>query len=431
MKKITLLCTLLTQLVVSQNYTEYATGSSTDVDTNHEFGICMMGGASENDNAMIWFLNKANGGDVVVLRASGSDGYNDYFYTDLGVAINSVTTFVINNEAGAIDPYVLDKVANAEAIWFAGGDQFDYVSFFKDNAMEDTLNNFINTKQGVIGGTSAGMAILGSGYFSAENGTVTNAQALSDPYHNRMTLGYNDFLEIPFLEHVITDTHYDDPDRRGRHAAFLARYATDNNTYALGIACNEYTAVCIDNFGRAYVYGDYPNYPEYAYFLNSFCTFEDEQDFLPENCVPGQPLTWNINGEALQVVKIPGTPNGDYYTYVSGFGFGNPYETFWENWSVNTGSFSTTSTTNPYCDLLGVSEYQRGTISVRPNPFQDVISIESQLVNFDVKLYDSFGKQVAKFQNQAQIDTSNLASGLYFMSVSSEGLQETFKLIKN
>ena len=309
MRKITYLLMLLAQIAVAQNYTEYATGSSTDVNTNHASGVCLMGGASENDNAMIWFLEKANGGDVVVLRASGSDGYNNYMYSELGVTVNSVITFVIHNEAGALDPYVLQKVANAEAIWFAGGDQFDYVSFFKDNAMEDTLNSFINDKGGVIGGTSAGMAILGSAYFSAENGTVTNAQALSNPYNNRMTLGYNDFLDIPYLEHIITDTHYDDPDRRGRHSAFLARYATDNNSRAFGIACNEYTAVCIDDSGRAYVYGEYPAYPEFAFFLQSNCT----SDFMPENCIEGQPLDWDREGEAIKVAKIPGLINGDNY----------------------------------------------------------------------------------------------------------------------
>lgn len=235
MKKITVFLILLIEFSFGQGYTEYLTGSSIDVDTAHEFGVCMMGGASENDDAMAWFLNKANGGDVVVLRASGSDGYNNYFYSQLGVTINSVRTFVISSEEGATNSYLLDKVEKAEAIWFAGGDQFDYVSFFKDNAMEDALNNFVNVKGGVIGGTSAGMAILGSSYFSAENGTVTNAQALSNPYHNRMTLGYDDFLEIPYLDQVTTDTHYDDPDRRARHSVFLARYAKDNTSRAFGI----------------------------------------------------------------------------------------------------------------------------------------------------------------------------------------------------
>jgi hypothetical protein len=37
---------------------------------------------------------------------------------------------------------------------------------------------------------------------------------------------------------------------------------------------------------------------------------------------------------------------------------------------------------------------------------------------------------VAHYTNQSQIETSKLASGLYFVKVSSERLQETFKLIK-
>ncbi|MFT7050554.1 MAG: cyanophycinase-like exopeptidase [Psychroserpens sp.] len=424
MKKITLLFTLFTQLLVAQNYTEYATGSATDITTNHQFGVCMMGGASENDDAMIWFLEKANGGDVVVLRASGSDGYNNYMYSGLGVSINSVTTFVFNNEAGALDPYVLQKVENAEAIWFAGGDQYDYVSYFKDNAMEDALNAFINTKQGVIGGTSAGMAILGGGYFSAENGTVTNAQALSNPYHNRMTLGYNDFLDIPFLEHVITDTHYDDPDRRARHAAFLARYSTDNNMRAFGIACNEYTAVCINDAGRAYVFGEYPDYPEFAFFLQANCV----GDFMPETCIDGQPLVWDQGGEAIKVAKIPGLYSAENYIDLTDWS--NSQGVIWENWTVINGSFSASSTGNPECDLLSVTENEMLDLAVGPNPFKDVIRIDFQLASFEVRVYNLFGKQVAHYTNQSQIETSKLASGLYFVKVSSERLQETFKLIK-
>jgi cyanophycinase-like exopeptidase len=424
MKKITLLFTLFTQLLVAQNYTEYATGSATDITTNHQFGVCMMGGASENDDAMIWFLEKANGGDVVVLRASGSDGYNNYMYSGLGVSINSVTTFVFNNEAGALDPYVLQKVENAEAIWFAGGDQYDYVSYFKDNAMEDALNAFINTKQGVIGGTSAGMAILGGGYFSAENGTVTNVQALSNPYHNRMTLGYNDFLDIPFLEHVITDTHYDDPDRRARHAAFLARYSTDNNMRAFGIACNEYTAVCINDAGRAYVFGEYPDYPEFAFFLQANCV----GDFMPETCIDGQPLVWDQGGEAIKVAKIPGLYSAENYIDLTDWS--NSQGVIWENWTVINGSFSASSTGNPECDLLSVTENEMLDLSVGPNPFKDVIRIDFQLASFEVRVYNLFGKQVAHYTNQSQIETSKLASGLYFVKVSSERLQETFKLIK-
>ena len=81
-----------------------------------------MGGATEDDNAMKWFLQRANGGDVLVLRATGSNGYNSYLYSDLGITVNSVETIVCTSALASTAPYVLQKINQAEAIWFAGGD---------------------------------------------------------------------------------------------------------------------------------------------------------------------------------------------------------------------------------------------------------------------------------------------------------------------
>lgn len=328
----------------SQNYTEYVTGSTTDIKTKQSFGICMMGGSSESDEAMKWFLNKTDGGDVVVLRASGSDGYNNYMYSKLGVTINSVTTFVILNENGAIDPYVLDKVSKAEGIWFAGGDQFNYVNYFKDNAMEDALNAFINTKKGVIGGTSAGMAILGNSYFDASKDTVTSDVALANPFDEKVSLGYNDFLSIPFLESTVTDTHYDARNRRGRHSVFLARFANDYGERSFGIACNERTAVCIDVNGKASVFGSYPDHESYAYFMQANCT----EDFDPETCESNSPLTWNRNGQAIKVYKVPANVNGENYFDLTDWKTGSGGT--WENWYIEKGILLTSKSQKPVCD---------------------------------------------------------------------------------
>jgi cyanophycinase-like exopeptidase len=425
MKKITMLFLLSMQCLFAQNYTEYHTGSTIDVNTNQQPGVCLMGGASEQDDAMIWFLNQADGGDVVVLRASGSDGYNDYFYTDLGVTINSVTTFVINNVAGATDPYVLQRVADAEAIWFAGGDQYDYVSYFKDNDMEDTLNNFINVKQGVIGGTSAGMAILGSSYFSAQYGTLTSNVAQGNPYHPRVALGYNDFLEIPYLENVITDSHYDDPDRRGRHSVFLARFSTDNGARSYGIACNEYTAICVGADGRAYVYGEYPAYDEFAYFLQANCV----EDYQPETCVANTPLDWNRGGEAIKVYKVPGTEAGTNYFDLSDWETGNGGS--WEDWSVSNGTFVTANGVNPECGALSIEEVEIQNVEVYPNPFSNTFSISMEGQVKSVQLYTILGEEInLDLGINKPIDASSLSSGMYILKLKTENQEQTFKLIK-
>jgi cyanophycinase-like exopeptidase len=409
----------------AQNYTSYFTGDLADVTTNHQYGVCLMGGATEHDEAMRWFLLKADGGDVVVLRASGSDGYNDYFYSELGVTINSVETLVINNAAGGIDPYVLQQVANAEAIWFAGGDQYNYVSFFKDNEMETLLNEHINEKQAVIGGTSAGMAIMGGYYFDAANGTVTSSQALNNPYHSKVSLGIHDFIEIPFFENVITDTHYDDPDRRGRHTAFLARFSTDVGLRSFGIACNEYTAVCIDENANASVYGDYPNYEEYAYFLQANCV----TDFQPENCTSGNPLTWTGNNDAVRVYKVPGTQTGENTFNINDWktGIGGT----WEHWFVDNGAISYTSGENPNCEILGQNTFEELQVSVYPNPFIDHIYVNSTS-EIEYVLYDLFGREIKTGTLKSEIiNTHKLSSGIYFLNIFSEQKSKIVKLYKD
>ncbi|GEP50881.1 hypothetical protein FNO01nite_15530 [Flavobacterium noncentrifugens] len=421
-----LLALLFPIVAFSQGYTSYFTGNSVNIDPTPRFGICMMGGATEHDSAMKWLLQKANGGDVVVLRSSGSDGYNDYLYSELGVEVNSVETLVITSVAGAENPYVLDKVAHAEMIWFAGGDQFDYVSYFRDSALGDLLNDFINVKHGPIGGTSAGMAILGGKYFSAQNGSVTSAQALANPYRANMTLGVDDFLHIPFMENVITDTHYDNPDRRGRQTAFLARFKTDLGIDVNGIACNEYVAVCIGSDGIAHVYGDYPNYQEFAYFIQPDCSSEN----AVETCTPNTPLTWNFDGHALKVYKVPGTMNGANYFDINNWKDARGSGGNWENWSANNGVFTAIAGSAPQC-LLKTENFNSSKVDLLPNPFENELQVNvSDRAN--ISIFDIQGRMVytANLSVRTTINTTAFAKGLYVAKIETNGKTSVKKLLK-
>ncbi len=425
MKKITLFFFIVPVLLFSQNYTSYFTGNPVDVTTNHQFGICLMGGATESDEAMIWFLEKADGGDILVLRASGSDGYNDYFYTELGVTVNSVETIVIHNADGAVDPYVLQKVAQAEAIWFAGGNQWNYVNYFKGNAMQDALNHHVNVKQAVIGGTSAGMAILGSYYFDAQNGTVNSAQALFNPYAANVSLGYNDFLEIPYLENVVTDTHYDNPDRRGRHTVFLARMTTDHGVRSFGIASEEYTAVCVEPDGTARVFGEYPAFQDFAYFLQANCTTE----FEPEICVAGVPLHWQRDNEAVKVYKVPGTITGENYFKLDFWENGNGGT--WEHWYVENGNFIAEPGIPIDCSIVSVEDHALNNLTMTPNPVTDVLQIiYDQPLKLEV--YNIFGQKIINKKSglHKTIDFSSQSNGVYFVKATDESGSRVFKITK-
>jgi cyanophycinase-like exopeptidase len=423
MKKI-LFILLFPVSLLAQGYTSYFTGNATDVTTNPEPGICLMGGATEHDNAMRWLLQKANGGDIVVLRSSGSNGYNDYLYSELGVQVNSVETLVITSVAGATNPYVLNKVANAEMIWFAGGDQYNYVSYFKNNALEDLINAHVNVKHAPIGGTSAGMAILCGRYFSAQNGTVNSAQAMANPYDHLITLGNNDFLAIPYLQNVTTDTHFDNPDRKGRLMTFLGRIATDSGVRSFGVAANEYVAICIDANGEASVYGDYPNYQEFAYFLQANCTL----NFAPETCGASLPLIWNRNGEAVKVYKVPGTMNGAHSFELSDWQTGSGGT--WQHWTASASGIAETSGTAPNC-LLSVTEFEATTLEVAPVPFDQQITI-SGFENAHVKIYDSAARLIleTEIHGLTPIDTSAFWPGIYTLSVESDKIHAVRKIIK-
>lgn len=148
MKILMLLFTVVSlETGIAQSYTNYITGDSADVVTIPLPGIVLAGGATDNDDAMIWMLQRAAGGDVLVIRASGEDGYNDYFFSDLGVEVNSVETIVFNSSDASYDEYVLQQLENCELLFIAGGDQWDYVSMWRNTSVEDKIKYLIHDKK--------------------------------------------------------------------------------------------------------------------------------------------------------------------------------------------------------------------------------------------------------------------------------------------
>jgi cyanophycinase len=273
-------------------------GDTSNVTIETTFGTVLMGGSTDVDAAMKWMINKSKGGDVIILRASGSTGYNQYLYDLVKIdgksQVNSVETLLINNRELANNPKVAERIKQAEMVFIAGGDQLNYINYWKNTLVEDALNYLISIKKIPLGGTSAGCAIMGDVVYSAENNSVTSTQALANPFNNDVTL-QREFVNNPFLVHTITDTHYNNPDRKGRHLAFLARLMKDYSILnPRGIGVEEETAVCIDENGKAIVFG-----VANAYFLLA-------KEGAPENCTNGNPLNWVLNKKAVQAYIIKG-----------------------------------------------------------------------------------------------------------------------------
>ncbi len=260
------------------NLVHWVTGNPADAVVQARSGLILMGGGTDVDAAFTWQRDRMAGGDVVVLRTSGTDGYNDYLMTDIG-GVDSVETLRVDTPALANDPYVRWTLEHAEAIFMAGGDQATYVAAWRGTAVAAALDAAWS-RGAVIGGTSAGCAFLAGTVYAASQGSVLSSEALDDPYDTRVTLVRN-VLALPPLAHVVTDTHFGARDRMGRLLAFTARMMTDGlDTAPLGIGVDEQTALVVDDVGAAAVVG-------------SGSVYVIAPDHAPSTCISGQPLAWS------------------------------------------------------------------------------------------------------------------------------------------
>jgi cyanophycinase len=282
------LCLAAARAQSPQGYTYFCIGNPGDVKRATSPGLVLMGGSTDVDAAFRWLLAQSGGGDVVVIRASGSDGYNQYIY-ELG-KVDSVETIVFDTREAAYNDFVIAKIRNAEALWIAGGDQGNYVRRWKGTPVEDAIHDLARRKV-PIGGTSAGLAVLGEFSFVSLNDTITSPAALANPYDQNMTLERN-FLRLPNMQGIITDSHFSARDRLGRSVAFLARIRQDGwSADPRDIAIDERTALLVEENGAATVVGSGA-----IYFLRTTET--------PKLCAPGKAL--EIAGVGVQRLRNGG-----------------------------------------------------------------------------------------------------------------------------
>jgi len=415
MKRFILLLLLFSNaLLQAQNYTSWIVGDASDVSTNAIQTTVLAGGAGDNDDAMKWMLQRANGGDVLVIRVSGGDGYNDYFYSDLNVNVNSVETIKFNNPTAAQDSYVINQIENAEVLFIAGGDQYDYYQYWKDTPVEDAINFLINEKKAIVGGTSAGMAILGKAYYTPDMLGAISEEALLDPFHENMDIiGLDDFISHPQLTNVITDTHYDQRDRAGRHFTFMARLVNDHGIRAFGIASNEYVAIGIDENNTARVFGEFEEFDdEVAYFLQANCL----DDFTPEVCSEKTPLTWNRNQEAVKVYKVPGTSTGENTFNLYDWETGSGGE--WQDWYADGGQLIKVENAFPPACLVSNKNIEEiKPLQVYPNPTNDFLNIvfDNNNSNIQLDIYNLTGQKVVSTKYQNKINLAFLPKGMYYI----------------
>lgn len=231
------------------------------------------------------------------------DAYNPYI-RDLGKT-HSVATLLTKNRQAADDDEAIKIISSADAIFFAGGDQWTYLQEWEGTALQKMVQKLIQEHNIPVGGTSAGCDIQGGEIYTAANDTVVSKEALRDPYNFRVTL-----QPFPFINHTaglianaIVDTHFITRDRMGRLVAFIARLWHDDHIHAFGIGIDEQTAIAIDSEGKGTMMKQ-GHYGGRAFVLTP--------THAPSRCSPGEDLQF----EGVVVQKLI-ADNKDKYDFVA------------------------------------------------------------------------------------------------------------------
>ncbi|MBT0586165.1 cyanophycinase [Alteromonas oceanisediminis] len=227
-------------------------GNSSDVCPTlpNSAGVLLMGGGSDVDDA---FVNRVaphiDGGDIVVLRTSGTDGYNDYLKNLTNA--DSVETLIVDTRTKANSAYVSWAVETAEFVWIAGGDQSDYINQWKNTAVSDAIDA-VYARNGIIGGTSAGNAVQSSTVYDPDGVAGAVSDEVVTDFCDSSIQFSTDFLSTPVMQNTLTDTHFYERDRMGRLVVLMTHLS--QQTTAIGVS--EATSLYVREDGSSVVDGD-------------------------------------------------------------------------------------------------------------------------------------------------------------------------------
>jgi beta-aspartyl-peptidase (threonine type) len=272
---------------IAADFDYHLAGNAADVQPTHTEGALMlMGGGGSVDDAFRWFMKKAGGGDIVVLKASDGkppegDGYGEYLHETLG-GCDSVETITFYHRAASNDPKVLQIIGNADGIFLGGGAQGRYVDYWKGTPVAAALDAHVRAGR-PLGGSSAGLAVLGQVCYTAQvTARLTSEIAMKDPFDKSLTFE-SDFLHLDLMRGVITDTHFSARGRLGRLITFVARHAAEPGLKRLlGLGVDEKTALCLESDGSGRVFAAAPD--ARAWFIMP--------QRAPEVLAAGKPLTY-------------------------------------------------------------------------------------------------------------------------------------------
>ncbi len=247
--------------------------------------VLLVGGGSEDantwsDRPFSWMVSQADSGKIINIDVDAATPWYASYFRWLG-ADPASHHLQIASRTAANDSAVYRELISASGIFIEGGDQWDYIETWKNTLVSQALQEIFD-RGGVIGGTSAGLAVLGEVVFDARFGTADPKNVAYDPYNSRVSFT-DDFLMV--LPGILTDSHFQARGRLGRLIPMLARRIVDYNQPNLtAIGVDEEMALGIDQKGLATAFG------------NSSVTILYAGAGSQINCRPGIPVSFTSIG---------------------------------------------------------------------------------------------------------------------------------------
>ena len=207
--------------------------------------LVIVGGGMQDLSILVRFGELAGGVDVpivVIPTAGGAEDYNQSWqglqqFRDAGLT-NITLLHTYDSTIAETDAFAV-SIQQARGVWFTGGRQWRLADAYINTKVHDALWDLLS-RDGVIGGSSAGATILGS--YLARGDTSGNTIMMGDHEEG-----------LGFIKNVAIDQHLL---RRNRHFDLIE--IIEEKPELLGIGLDENTAIVVrgnrfEVIGQSYV----------------------------------------------------------------------------------------------------------------------------------------------------------------------------------
>ena len=223
-----------------------ATSSPSSDDRGH---LVIVGGGLKDEHAAVFnrFVSLCADGPIGIIPIASGDGVKagessaERWRKYSGTRSVIVIPLTQNDAAKSDDPEIAKQIASCGGLWFTGGQQDRVVNVLrpggKRGACLTACFSVLNNKRGVIGGTSAGAAIMSDPMITGGRSASAKSRDPDNEDNHRVTTSAG----LGFFTFGLTDQHFTQRGRQGR----LVDSLHDTKT-ARGFGVSENCALVVD-----------------------------------------------------------------------------------------------------------------------------------------------------------------------------------------